>query len=247
MENNLSDLVIMLTGTINPNTNETLVLKDPVIRRNQYIEAIRFYLQTTTLRIIFIENSGVNIQGYFPDDLNRLECLVFESYVTVPDRGKGFKEMEIIDFAEKNSEFLAESKAVVKITGRLKVLNIKSIANHFNRTRNNYKSIVSCNVYKPGKMDSRCFCYTLDFWKFFKIHGKNINYAYSFEMALWDSIKVYLINDENYYCQFLSILKINGMSGGFGTTYKENFIINMIKQIRHKLRTPSISRLVSGK
>ena len=91
MKKRNNSLVILLTGTINPNTQDILSIKDPEVRKKQYIEAISFYLKETNFNIIFAENSATSLEEYFPEN-RRIEFLTFSSPLTVPDRGKGWKE-----------------------------------------------------------------------------------------------------------------------------------------------------------
>ena len=68
-----NDIVILMTGTIKPNSLATLAIKDPEIRMKQYIEAITFYLSYTDLNIVFTENSGVSLENEFSNYNNRIE------------------------------------------------------------------------------------------------------------------------------------------------------------------------------
>ena len=112
-----NNIAILMTGTINPNSFATLALINPEIRRAQYIEAIKFYLEKTNLNIVFTENSGCSIEKEFENnkDKDRLEFLIYKSEPTIPDKGKGAKELEIINYAFNQSKFISESKAIIKI------------------------------------------------------------------------------------------------------------------------------------
>lgn len=57
------DCCILLTATITPNASRAIggpegMLTDPVIRRQQYVDALRWYLDNTKAKIVFAENSG---------------------------------------------------------------------------------------------------------------------------------------------------------------------------------------------
>lgn len=56
-------ITIFLTGCINPNTKEGLAISDAAVRKQQYIDAIKWYLANTPYRIVFCENSGTDISG----------------------------------------------------------------------------------------------------------------------------------------------------------------------------------------
>ena len=231
------DIVILLTAAIKPNSFATLALKDSDIRKKQYIDALNFYLIRTRCNIVFTENSGESLEMEFESYKNRLEFITYISLPDNPDKGKGAKELEIINHALTNSKFIAKSIAVVKITGRLKVLNINELYEDFMFINQKQKKLLTCNVYKTTRMDSRCFFFTKDFWPYLKKKGESINLKYSFEQALWDSGLAYM-QDGFFYKQFKRPVRISGISGGFGTSYDDSFIIALIKRVRHYFRAP---------
>lgn len=232
------ELVILLTGTIYPNSLNTLKLIDPEVRKTHYLEAITFYLLNTNFKIVFVENSGVNLQSLFPNKEKRIEFLTYTSVAELPDKGKGFKEMEILNFAMLHSEFIKTSHSILKITGRLKILNVNTLARTYLKDYNKHRKIVSCNVYKLTKMDSRCFFFTNDFWTVLKQKGEIVDLDYSFEKALWDAVISYKLNYNGYYKQLISPSRVKGVNGAFALPYKHKWSISMIKKIRHTLIKP---------
>lgn len=226
------NIVILLTAAIKPNSQDVLTVSDPKVRKQQYMEAINFYLTKTDLNIVFAENSGTSIEKVFRTN-PRLEFLTFTSPLIKPDKGKGYKELEIIDHAMKNSNFIAGANFVVKITGRLKVLNINQLLRKIFEKEDWAEKLVLSNIYKEFKMDSRCFCYTKNFWWSLKEHGKNIDLAFSFERALWMAVSEYNSQNSGFYEQFSQPLRIQGVSGGHGIAYKHGFFITLAKKIRH--------------
>ena len=197
MSINKDNIVILMTGTIKPNSFATLVLKNPDVRKAQYVDAIKFYLTKTNLNIVFVENLGVELDIEFEDHeyRNRIEFLTYKSEPTIPDKGKGAKELEIIKYSVNHSKFISESDAIIKITGRLKILNIIELTSKFLSQSKRYKRFFSCNIYKFTKMDARCFFFTKDFFSILQEVGHAINLKYSIEMALWDSALKYLKSD----------------------------------------------------
>lgn len=168
MINRKKDIVLLLTGTIFPNSFTTLKITDPEERKGQYISAIKYYLENSDARIVFSENSGTCLEEYFPGQSENLEFINFVSEAVTPDRGKGYKEMEIINESMNRSVFIKESKGIIKITGRLKVLNIRRLILSVRKRSMEDGGLVLCNIYKKHKMDSRCFFYTQDFWSLLK-------------------------------------------------------------------------------
>lgn len=248
MNSNKDNIVILMTGTIKPNSFATLALTDPKVRKAQYVEAIKFYLIKTNLNIVFVENSGAILYKEFEnhEHRNRLEFLTYKSEPTIPDKGKGAKELEIISFAVNHSKFISESNAIIKITGRLKVLNILELTSKFLSQTKLYKRVFSCNIYKLTKMDARCFFFTKDFFPFLQEVGLAINLKYSIEMALWDSVFKYLESDGTYK-QLIRPLRIQGVNAGFGTSYEDGFVSAIAKRVRHYFRVPYFNQKIATK
>ena len=232
MENNDNNLVILLTGTITPNSLSNLTIKDPEAREEQYREALQFYIKKTNYKIIFAENSNTKLKDfpYLPD---RIEYLTFNSQSTEIDRGKAFKEMEIIDFVFQNSKFLEKSKSIVKITGRLKVLNINNLSNKYLKLIREKSNLIYCYPYRPKNMDARCFFFTKDFWPLLKKRGKDITLTYNLEKSLWDAAYDYRKFNGNYYKPINPPPRIKGLSGTFGIKYRHNLLFHYGRSIRN--------------
>lgn len=228
------NIILLLTGTIQPNSLDVLAVKDPEVRKQHYLDAISFYLAYTPYKIIFSENSGISLAKYF-ETSDRLEFLVFQSPPIIPDKGKGWKEMEIIEFSIKNSKLIASDSLIIKITGRLKVLNINKLADPAGNMMVPNNKLVMSNIYRKLKMDSRCFLFTKEFWPYLRKHGENINLTFSFEKALWQAIVEFKTDGEGTYKQFAQPLRIKGISGGFGTPYKDGDLVTLAKKLRHFL------------
>ena len=232
MENKKNDLVILLTGTITPNILSNLTIKDPEAREEQYKEALQFYIDKTNYKIIFAENSNNQFKNfpYLPD---RIEYLTFNSQLTKIDRGKAFKEMEIIDFVFQNSKFLEKAESIVKITGRLMVLNINNLSKRYLKSLEKQSNLIYCYPYRPKNMDARCFFFTKDFWPFLKTRGKDITLTYNFEKSLWDAAYDYQKFNENYYKPINPSPRIKGLSGTFGIRYRHNLLFHYGRSIRN--------------
>lgn len=234
MNSGKKDIILLLTGTIQPNSKDILAVTDPEVRKQHYIEAISFYLADTPYKIVFSENSGTSLAEYFPES-DRLEFIVFQSPAITPDKGKGWKELEIIEYSLINSKFIDSKSLIIKITGRLKVLNIKKIIAPAIKRMQINNEIVLSNIYRNFKMDSRCFLFTSEFWPYLCKHGEDISLSFSFERALWQAVFEYKIKGKGTYKQFSQPLRINGISGGFGTPYKDGYLITFAKRIKHFL------------
>jgi len=114
---------ILLTGTINPGDYAFVGIKDVDSRENDYFYSIQFY-RNLGLKVVFVDNSNFSskrISVEFESDKG-FEYLKYSSQKSI--LGKGHGEKEIIDYALKNSSFIKNSDFFIKITGRIKVLNL---------------------------------------------------------------------------------------------------------------------------
>lgn len=119
--------VIFLTACVNPGGMANTLHTDCRQRAEEYKEALRFYLQKTKLSIVFCENTLCNMSDEFSSYIasGRLEYLTFDGNHYDKRRGKGVGEVEIMEYAFLHSKLLQDGDHIVKITGRLKVLNIR--------------------------------------------------------------------------------------------------------------------------
>ena len=104
--------VILLTSCVNPNGMPFTALSDINVRKQQYLDALRFYVNNTPLPIVYVDNSNVDIKEYnvisnIVDD--RLELLSFDGNHD-KEHGKGYGELEIIDYAIKHSNIINSNK-----------------------------------------------------------------------------------------------------------------------------------------
>lgn len=213
--------IILLTACINPDGMPFTVLTKQEERRKQYLDAIRHYLSTTRLNILFVENSGTDISYLFKEEINagRLECLTFHGNQNKL-RGKGYGECEIIEYALAYSRLLRTDKniRIAKITGRLNVRNLKTIIRIHNLllSPNTVLFAINSDLSFP---DSRCIVAPIGFFKKFLKTKELINDSdgYFFEHALLDTIKT----EVGYsYSPFFIQPDIDGMSGSTGEIYK---------------------------
>ncbi len=120
-----------------------LVLRDEEERLRQYKESIQFFLESRAFsRVVFCENSN-----YGTENLSQLfkiaeknnvefELLSFQGNAEEACiHGKGYGEGEIMEHVFSHSKLIKAEAYFVKITGRLKVDNVKSIVNHMKHQR----------------------------------------------------------------------------------------------------------------
>lgn len=213
-------MILLLTGCINPNGMTMTALSNQEERKRQYVEAIHFYLSRTSYPIVFSENSGTDISHLFKKEIKsgRLEYLSFSGNQN-KEKGKGYGECEIIQYALNNSKIIhiAKDERIAKITGRLIIRNIKSIV-RVHSILFPPKTVfcaINSNLTFP---DSRFIIAPECFYQTFLKSKEAINdtQGYYFEHALCDAIK----REKQYpYSPFILIPQIEGMSGSNGEIY----------------------------
>lgn len=128
---------LLLTSTIIPTAEANITRRsNPDIRRADYEDALRFYLNLSNKafdQIIFCENSGADLTSLEliakNENPNSVDVLFHSSVSDCnPDYGKGHSELLMMDrvyndFIEQNNE----SRVYWKITGRIKIKNIEKL------------------------------------------------------------------------------------------------------------------------
>lgn len=120
-----------------------LVLRDEEERLRQYKDSIYFFLESGAFsKVVFCENSnyGTEKLSYLTEFAQKggieLELLSFQGNVEMSCiHGKGYGEGEIMDYVFTHSRLVEKEPYFVKITGRLKVDNVKDIVKHINQQR----------------------------------------------------------------------------------------------------------------
>ena len=213
-------IILLLTACINPNNMSFTVLNNKEVRKKQYVEALEYYLSNSNYKIVFVENSNTDISSTFSKDidLGRLEYLSFQGNKD-KNRGKGYGECEIIEYALKHSNIINRNIniRIVKITGRLIVKNIKFIASLHNLCfpKKTVFYAINSDLSFP---DSRCIMASKYFFlKFLEMKYKiNDSAGYYFEHALLATT----IKEKEYsYSPFYFQPDIVGMSGSTGEAY----------------------------
>lgn len=213
---------ILMTACINPSDMIYTTITDVDIRKLQYIEALTFYLKVTYFPVIFVENTGSDVSAFFEEYIKagRLEYLTFQGNSFDKNKGKGYGEAEILEYAVCHSTFLQNIDFIVKVTGRLKVINIVSLIrfHQWVLPRCCIQCVVDMDTFFA---DSRIFISTLSFIKDnFLVKRELINDtegAY-FEHILFESI--FQQNDCVFYPFFLRPI-VHGISGTSGQKYWE--------------------------
>ena len=216
-----NNCLILLTCCINPGNMIMTALTDVNERRKQYYQAFDYYLEYTNCPIVIVENTGFVIDEKY---LNhpRIEYLTFSGNDYPKDKGKGFGEILIIEYALKNSKFiqLNPESSIIKITGRLKIL---SISKHLKQIKNcTQKNSVLADIELNFQLAYSYFFVANKFFfenYFFFFKDKiNDTDGFYFEHALAKAIQNYISESNNFY-QILCPINFLGLSGTTGKYY----------------------------
>lgn len=216
--------IILLTSCVNPNGMPFTALSDINVRKQQYLDALRFYVNNTPLPIVYVDNSNVDIKEYnvisnIVDD--RLEILSFDGNHD-KEHGKGYGELEIIDYAIKHSNIINSNTnvSIIKITGRLVVVNIMTILNQLKYNILPSSNSVICSMNSDFSMaDSRLLIAPLNFYKRLIENRMAINDS---EGVYLEHVLCSLIKKQNLYAfhTFFSEPQYQGVSGSTNITYE---------------------------
>ena len=218
----MKNTVLLLTACVNPGGMKFTVLQDKEARKKQYIKAVKFYLENTSYRIVFCENSGEDLTDLTDLAVNHgLEILSFQGNDYDKSLGKGFGEYGIVQYAFQNSKYIKEATTVVKVTGRLIVNNLVEVISLQNKLFLFPKRFVYVGDSGHNSYDSRCIVANKEFFSTFFLTSSNpINDSsgYYFEHYLFDIINQlsarYIVSD------FVFPLAFSGMSGSTGVEYE---------------------------
>lgn len=217
--------VILLTACVNPDGMAFTKLNDAEIRKQQYVDAIMFYLLNTSVRIVFVENTECDLSSNFQSYIHegRLEMMNFQGNKYNRSIGKGYGEALIIKYALENSCFLKGNTIVVKITGRHKCMNINNVLAKCNDVNTLYAVLAKDSI--RICCDSKIFISPVQFLRDFFLPRLNelndSNHRY-FEHLLYDTGKQWLYNGHKFK-EIWFFIKIKGISGSSNIEYKINW------------------------
>ncbi len=230
--------VLLMTASILPQEKNYIKLKNDKKRLEQYIDSLKFYIKNTKVnKIVFCDNSNYsfNKKGILMLAKNygkNIEILQFAGDCQkIEQRGKGYGEGEIIKYAIENSKLLLEADYFIKVTGRIKILNIDKIKNdinirkvYFNKSIIEYQAIDTVVFGIPKKIYMKYF---LNAYK--KVYDKKAIYI---EHVIGKTILQHNIVIHNIPLY----PDIEGIRGTTGTPYQENmrlekFVYNYLSRL----------------
>lgn len=214
----------IVTGTIRPPLQMSqLTLRDEEERLRQYEDSICSLIDSKAFsEIVFCENSGYGTErlSYLRDQAKeqhvKLELMSFQGDTDkICIHGKGYGEGEIMDYVFSHSRFAGKAPYFVKITGRLKVDNIREIVVRLkqDRTYFNIPNRTIRDIY-----DTRIYAMPADQFQkgFRKVYGQVMDgQGFFLEHVYTQVLKDCRIKVTN----FPRYPRILGMSGSGGVAY----------------------------
>ena len=212
---------IILTACITPNAGAAL-LADVDKRREQYIDTLNWYLKNTPYDIVWADNSNETVEDKI--ELQYLKRVEFLTYQESSEgiQNKGFKEWNILKYVYENSTTVPKSDLLVKITGRLKCLNLVHLASLIQNNANDRKPLLYCTLNtKQTYVDTRIFFFDNSCFPYLLQIQHLMDDCYGTEEAFVSLVKkVHRIGGKVEIIpkptQFL------GVSGQFGNDYKDD-------------------------
>lgn len=215
-----NNIILFLTGCVDPKGMAFTALNNPEIRRQQYIDTLNWYLDNTSLPILFVENTNVDLSNEFRHNLiqGRLEILTFDGNNYDRSLGKGYGEARIMQYGFEHSNFLLHEDAVIiKVTGRFICKNIEDLVKRYNCSNTIYANIGKDDW--GGNIASSVFVIApSEFWKnIFLPRREELNDSkfFHFEHLLYESLCTWS-NDGGRHREFWILPVMIGVSGTSG-------------------------------
>jgi hypothetical protein len=230
--------VLLLTGTVNVNAMSFTKLTDSNTRKNDYVRAVRHYLDRFPFPVVLVENSGEPMALHFEKDIasGRLEVLGFEGNNYDPDLGKGYGEMRCIEYAISHSRLIRDESFIFKITGRYVIDNAHRFFSRYSRhpqtelmadLTNNFRWSASAIVgFRP--FFARNFLFK-------NAELINDSRKFSFEHALAKSVLEAIGAQVNFQL-FRYYPKLRAISGTTGRPYRKSFLYMLPRQLKYLVR-----------
>lgn len=232
------NIILLLTGTINPINKHFTSFVDPVKRKFDYINTIQYYLENFNYPIVFVENSNEDISSSFKTAIqeNRLEILYFDGNNYPQEYGKGFGEMACIEHGIEHSIKINDNSFIFKITGRYKITNLKMFIQFYKEHANAELIADLTNNFKHSQ--SGIFGCKSFFARNFLFKYKSIlndTKGMYFEHALAKAVLLAISENIIFYI-FRYYPKIEAISGTTGTPYKNSRIYFLPRNLKYFLR-----------
>jgi hypothetical protein len=173
---------LIITSTVYVNSDMT-ILVDPVIREQQCVDSILYYLKSPYLEsIVVCDNSGFDfstnkrILEAAAQSGKQTEFLCFAGEKqTIAAKGKGYGEGEMMAYILMESRLLKRAGAsFFKITGRLLVLNFDAIARKVKPGRSYFQRVGRNPFVNLKKVDTRFYYCNVGLFESHLLHAYKV-------------------------------------------------------------------------
>ena len=240
MKKSNRDVVLLLTACVSPNSDDSGPVGLDGVRRAEYVKAVRWYIENTPYKVVLCENSGTDLS----DDLAKVrrggyEVLTFTAEKMPPNRSKGYGELGIIEYALAQSETLRACKSddiIVKITGRLILLNIVDIVERLKKRAKTGPFVSAYVNGHKGGSDCRFIFATSDFFKRLTALKEHLWHGFNFERAT-SHVAFTMMREGSTRLVFPSLpARVSGHSGSRMTVYDITDRQYFRLRLRHAVR-----------
>lgn len=241
------NVIVMLTACIDPGATPAVQRRDCSLRLADYKAALRLWRNDPAVqKIVFCENSGYDLSqladlGGFPGNDFPIEFLSFYGNKR-PELGKGYGEMEILEYALTNSRYIQSGGWVLKVTGRLYVRNVGAIIQHLPDSR---EFDVLCDLRQNlSWSDSRVFLGTPEFMRTYLLPLKarlNDSLGVNFEHVLAQAT-LRALSDARKWAMIPLAPVIIGTSGTCDVRYPDSIISVLKRELFRRIKASFISR-----
>ena len=233
-----SKIVLLLTGTVDVGAMAFTRLTDVNQRKQDYLKAIRYYLNRFPYPVVFVENSGNDLAPELMAELasGRLEVLTYSGNQYNPELGKGYGEARSILHGIHHARSITEDCFVFKITGRYSITNAQCFFREYEThpeldlladLTNNFRWSMSFIVgFRPSFVK-----------KYLAPNSEQINdtAGFAFEHALAKSV-LEAIGDQVQFRIFRYYPKLEAISGTTGKPYRNAWWYMWPRQIKYWIR-----------
>ena len=233
------EIVCLLTGCIKPRSDLPFTyLKNPEIRKEQYVNAIRYQLDHYKYPLVFAENSEYDLSPVFEKEIRagRIEMITFNGNSYPAQLGKGVGEYNCVNYALKHSRFIHENSFVFKITGRYQIQNLERFITQAQRIHDLY--LFTDTDFSRKFSDSRCFgfkpAFATDYLKSCIDQLDEYKGVY-FEHIMFRAL-LSAMSDGNVIDLFNGALRIIGVAGSMNQPYLSGSVRHIIRDIKKRFK-----------
>jgi hypothetical protein len=125
----MSDILIFLTATIQCGQTPQVKRTDPEERMRDYLAAFRNWVSLDCdADLLFCENSGTDLSNFYEvvnslPSRNAINLISFNGNAGAHKKGKGYGEIEMLQYAFETMPELRNYRYIIKVSGRYRVKN----------------------------------------------------------------------------------------------------------------------------